>query len=502
MRKAGKKLINDTLTTISSYDDLGDSTRAYEDLSIPDFIDRALNALSISHPDISLMDLGRLGAREAAAATRVDTDEGHGVQFLLLNTMASVHLDPRRFNAVLAKSAQLCMAAPELDAIAKDAEAMEGLARSTRMLYESLTSFEAILLREDDEQALMRRIIKFYGEIYEDVAGPVFAWYNLLAGIKSQTYAKLVQSDVADLARGLLRNSETSSFLEQVGANLRNAAQHGNSFSLQGDTVIFRLRSYQDTVSRSKIIDEVFSLLESLSALSWSLSNALTQSGSPVPLSDSDATYMRLTPFRLANLWLRDRGTNVLTSEETQTSWKFTLDADLEDVFELALALALGVPEPISKVGVRSCLNETTLIVPFSAYNRLAKLQLRESDPKDHLVAMLHLRNECRVKEQSLLSGSDLKFATGCLGLFLLNGDNYAIPYLRQVLTLATSSRQPDVASLIKEVFVEWRRQDAQTIRRLGIILNSWRDQSPAPTMPHSRDVVVVKNSASGGPED
>jgi hypothetical protein len=266
----GQKMLNAAIEEIRRYEDLVESALAYEDLSIPDPLDRALKALSISHPEFSLRDLGRLGAQGAELIANAPTDSGHGAQYLVLDAMASIHLDAERFKAVLREASQLCAGNPLLAAVASEAGALETLAGSSRLLYEALTSFEAVLLREKDEQALMRRFIKFYGEIYEDVAGPLFAWYSLLAGIKNQPYRKLIQTDVAALARSITQHTQTKSFLEDSGSDLRNAAQHGNSFVVDGGQVTFHLRSYQETLSCAEVIDQIFSFLESAAAMSWS----------------------------------------------------------------------------------------------------------------------------------------------------------------------------------------------------------------------------------------
>ncbi|WP_216699695.1 hypothetical protein [Arthrobacter sp. H5] len=492
--KAGQKLIDAALAELNAHEDLVKTTQAYEDLSITDFLDRVIAALSMSHPELSLMDLGRSGAREAGELTEVAVDEAHGAQYILLSTIASIHLDPQRFSLVIAESAQFCMAVSNLTAIAQEEGALDGLAASTRMLYESLVSFEAILARESDGDALLRRVIKFYGELYEDVAGPLFAWYNLLAGTKQQPYTKLVQKDVSELARSLLRNPATSSFLEKAGVELRNAAQHGSTFSVSGEVVTFRLRSYEEQRTRWEILDEVFSLLESLAAMSWSLSNALTQRGCPVPLSDEDAAYMRVTPFRFAGLWLKDRGTIVLSAEESESAWKFTLDSGSGDVFNLALALAVGVPKSISKVGVRSSMADASLVVPYSAYELLIHWPADSSAPREHLMAVVELRSGCIRNNQSLLTESDLRYAVGCFGLFLLDGDQSVIPHLRRLMKMAGLGHWSVVEGYISECFGLWRVQDARRSGKFTTKLKSWLEQNPAPVIPQSRNVIVAKS--------
>lgn len=183
------------------------------------------------------------------------------------------------------------------------------------------------------------------------------------------------------------------------------------------------------------------SLLESLSAMSWSLSNTLTQRGYPIPLSEEDAAYMRLTPFRIATLWLKDRGTPAVSADEAQASWRFTIETQSDDVFSLALTLAGGTPEHISKVGVRSSTSEADLIVPYPAYALFTQWPADKAAPHEHLVAVIELRNLCMKGNHSLLTDGDLKHATGCMGLLLISGDQSVIPSLRKVLRMARDHR-------------------------------------------------------------
>lgn len=494
LTKRGQELLNSAFETLKSHEELVDAARVYEDLSIQDHSERILTALAISHPTLSFLEMGRHGKRLAEAKTHVATDEAHGIQYLMLDTITSVHMNPERFNDVLATTAGFCFANDRLQKIAVEDGALESLASSQRLLYESLASFEAVLARENDEKAIIRRVIKFYGEFYEDVVSPLLAWYSLLAGIKQQPYAKLLREDATKLAKGLLGHPLTASFLEDSGANLRNAAQHGNSFSLEGDHVRFKLRSYEETASTSKVINDVFSLFESVAAMSWSLSSALSQVGYSTPLGDEDATYMKLSAFHMAKFHLKRGGTPVLLSEELDSSWRFVLNLEQDNVFELALSLSLGAPDRIRKVVLESVAGETPLVVPLNAYHRISMLTDTGAQPADHLMALLELRNDSTVEGRSLLKTSDLKFAAGSLGIpLIIKKDTSVIPHLRRVRTLASAHGSQKIDDLIKNAFQLYRNPDNLSISRLGEKLNSWIEQHDAPAMPIAFAVTVTK---------
>lgn len=489
----GQRLIDSVSAEVDGFQNLMESVRALEDTSTPDFLDRSLQALAISHPDLSLLDLAEVGAREAAEAIEVPVDTAHGPQFLILNSIASAHLDADRFASVLQRTARFCIVSPHLKSVAAEPQALESLAASARLLWESLASFEATLLREADEQALIRRILKFYGEFYEDVAGPLFAWYNLLAGIKSQSYEKLIQSDVTVLARNLTANELTHSFLTDSGADFRNAAQHGSSLSHDNGHLIFKLRSFSARLTYAEVIDRVFLLFESTAAMSWSLTNALASYDFTLPIGRTDSAYMDLSEFRLATLWIEGRGGRVLETYQTAASWHFTIDGQSGQELTLAHTLLRGAPESIVEVTVRSPIEAPHVSVPFSELDRLSPTQQRDDDVGT-LSTLVNLRHASRIGHKPVLITSDLKFATASVGMFVLLKDDMSfVPNLRRILGIATEVDATEVATVVRRIFGQIRKKEAGIQRELASTLNKWLEGCEAPVIPQSHHVTVFR---------
>ena len=489
----GQDLIDSAVAELENLERLVDANRAYEDLSIPDFLDRTLHALSISHPNLSLLDLVELGTSEASGVTSVPVDGAHGPQFLVLSAIASTHFDEDRFKSILSDSARLCINSPHLRTVASEPLALESLATSARLLWESLASFEATLLRENDEQALMRRVIKFYGEFYEDVAGPIFVWYNRISGIKSQPFGKLAESDVQALAKNLVRHPTTEAYLEDSGAGLRNAAQHGNSYSITSGSIIFKLRTFSETLSYADVIDKVFSLLESVSAMSWSLSNALAKSGFDLLIEEADTSYMNLSKFRLAVLWLNSTRGNVLDATKTDAAWEFILEDNENQELEIAQTLMRGAQELTSEVTVRSSALAPHLRVPYSAFENLSTAQ-SVSRPTETLMAIIEFRHASRLDQKQVLDVSDLKFAAATVGMFiLLNEENSLIPHLRRILEISRMLAVGEVVSVIRKVFIQTRNPEAAVKRQVATTLNAWLKEGSAPVVPKSKHVTVHK---------
>lgn len=488
----GQEIINKTEESLQEFENLINTSRAYEDYSISDQSERLLTAITKSHPNLSLGEIGQYGKYLAEKVTEVPVDETHGTQFLVLQTIASVHMDPTRFIDVLAESASYCIGSNRLNEIAHEEGALDGLAKSFRLLYESIASFESALTNEYDWKAIARRIMKFYGEIYEDVASPIFAWYNLLEGIKTQPYKKLVKNDAAVLARNIIKYPNTKLFLEDSGDNLRNAAHHGNSFSFEHGYINFELRSFDKRVPLVEVINDILSFFESLSAMSWSLSNALSQAGHEILLSDEDASYMNISTFHMAKFYLGHQGHQLISAEEVGSAWSFVLGSDQEQVFELSLAIALGAPTWIDTVTVQTDMEKPFLVIPLSEYKKLALQTEQNAPPLERMMAILELRNASHIENKGLVNQHTFTYAAGCLGVALLeHDDKSAIPHLRRLRELAVLHNKEEILDITDEVFQLYRKPDYLKSLVLKEKLISWVENYDPPSLPHACNVVV-----------
>ncbi|NVC25200.1 hypothetical protein E7Z53_17395 [Kocuria salina] len=488
----GQLRIDECALDIEDYALAVSAASVYEDLSEPNLFERGIKALLVTHPNMSILDIGSKGAEEAKSLTGVEVDEGHGAQYLALQAVSKVHLDPENFEKLLIEAARLCRANERLLAVASQAGALESLAKSSRLLVESVFSFESVLQRENDSYALLRRIIKLYGEIFEDVAAPIFAWYCLLSGQKSQPYARLLEADATSLARSLAQNDATSRLFAGVANYLRNAAQHGSSFALNGDEVQFQLRSFAETLTQDQVINDVFAFLESLLATSWALSNALAQANVSILLDERDAAYMGVSKFRLACISLEQHGFELASAWEDSTSWTFELLGEPRDVHVLALALAHNSPDDVA-VTVTSSPGDENLLVPFEAYTKYTHLMEQKSPPEDLLMGRLELLHACQFGSRTSLTSSALQFAAATYGLHVLGGDIGFMPYLRKTLNLAVSTGDLDVAEMCKTTFSVTRRGNLSKNLTLRMDFAKMISSNNAPDVPTAHNVIIVR---------
>lgn len=489
--RKGQLALDSASGALAEYGNRAEAADALTDQTVPDFWERGLNALALVHPDMSLLELGEFSARAYQESTGVPGDEGQGASYLMLSVVAAVHFDPIRFDRVLGDAARLCDGNVRLAQVASQSGALDGLACSSRLMYESVTAFESVLGRVADDAALLRRIVKFYGEVYEDVAMPLFAWYCLLSGAKSQPYEKLMESDATTLAQAARRSSDVGDFFLGAQAHLRHAAQHGSSFSLRGQTVDFRLRSFKESAPLSEIIDNVYALLESLAATTLALTNSLGRAGIDVPHTQQDADAMGLTRFRTAELWMKQEGLGLLGSTESEDAWDFIIEDAERDPVLLALALSESTPAQVVSVTVRCSVGETNLVIPYSAYKEFASMAGQETPAADYLLGMLKYRARCSDGDASVLTSSDLRFAAARFGQQLLDSEKGAVVHLRGVLALARAAGEVEVLDLVSRIFAATRSATAHASSQMKRELAAALQETRPPAPPTATSVVV-----------
>ena len=490
--QAGQAIIDAALAGLDEYSRMGAAIQILQDPSAGDFIDRTLKLVDVLYPDTSLLEVAASGAREAGRRTGVPVDDANGAHYLLLRAVGSVSLDGERLNLVLSAAARFCAASPRLNDIAAMQGALLGLAASSRAVFEAFAAFEAVLHAKLPEEALLRRMIKLYGETFEDVGGPVFAWYALLSGAKSQPYRKLVGTDTSAIFSTLSKTEAVSTFFHGVNPHLRNAAHHGSSYVVEGEVVRFTLRSWSGTLTPSQIVDELLTLIESIAATTWGLSTALTSAGVEVPTLPGSVGHDG--GFRFARNWLEGRGAGLLDASESDRSWSFTVTGPSPTPFRLAYVLASQGSPPPAEVTVRWKDPRSRLSVKWGVVHAYMSLAgTNDSNALDLLLALIALRHACRSAEGSLVEESDLLYASSAQGLRLLNGSVEMVPHLRSTLDIAKSERYDSVVASIRRTFQSYRGTDERGRQLLADELKTnLRDLRP-PTEPEADEVTCIR---------
>ncbi|WP_327017621.1 hypothetical protein [Cryobacterium sp. MP_3.1] len=453
---------------------------------------RVFRGIEHNYPGVSILEIDERGRAEVAKFAGVDVASGMGAEFLVLDTVAAAHLDGHRLRRVLAESARFCSNAPLLVSVAESEGVLDGLAASRRRLAEALNAFESVMLSETNGETIFRRLMRLHAEVYEEVAGPLFALYLLLAGAKSRPYLKLILDGATLSSDALKRVPQLDEWFLGRDNFLRNAAQHGGGFRVDGDNVVFTLKTYQGTHSALEVVDMILANLESLSAASWALRNALEVAGIAIPLSDSDADYLGLSGIELSRVMLEHHGLEVEVLSRNE-HWGFQVSGSEVKPFNLALVIAMS--EAASQIqtvtiGLDGSKGDT-MELSLDSYREFAanagKLQGASA-----IQGIVELRHACKVGGHGMLTSNDLMFAVAHAGAFLLAGNTNLIGLLRRAQKLANEYNFLDVQTLVSEVFTEFRGNEPRAIAGLQRRLTELGAATAAPAVPECDRVRVV----------
>jgi hypothetical protein len=223
---------------LATFNRLAKASEALEDGNRPYFV-RMLSALDELNPELSLLDAAERGAAEVRSFAQIGVDAGHGIQFQLLDLVATTRLDPIRFRTVVRDASELCVGNTELQRLADEDEAVSGLVNASRLLTATLHEHELLLQSPRPNEMVLRRLLKMHAEIYEDVTAPVMVWCLRLVGIKQQTYVKLRDTGATALARRVIADPRLSTWFAGIEPGFRNAASHTQGFKIESDSVQF-----------------------------------------------------------------------------------------------------------------------------------------------------------------------------------------------------------------------------------------------------------------------
>ena len=447
----------------------------FEDPGGGPLFERALVALRVMRPGLDLMTISSAGSREAAEATGVHVSDAMGAPYLVAVAVAEVHMDIDRFDRVVREASQYCFDNDLLESVSLQAGALESLAEANRTMAELFTVLEAFLLRESDESAIVRRLLKIHAEIYEGVGLPVFAWYASISGLKTRPFHKILEDGASAIANTLAQ-SDLSAWFAGSESYLRHAGQHGSSFTVKGENVTFHLKSHKETRTVSGVIDTIFTLLESLSATFWALQNALDSAGIEIPLVESDANYIGATPSRLLEIALGELGEKVVSINTTDGDWHLTL-AGKGDVLQIATVVATWVGGTVRNVSVRREGEfSRLLILPFREYARYLELFDSEADTVDRMVSLLRLRSMSTADQIPVADGKEVSHVIAIVGLKYIQGDLSMVGRLRDVLKLAKILEDDRAVELIATVF-RYARGFRIPHSELELELNSYLSQ-------------------------
>lgn len=451
-------------------------------------LERTMRVLTSLHEG-TLVYIAGMGSEAAKKLTSHDVSPGAGVQFLVQDAVARVWLDHDRFEKTISETSEFCQQANFAPALTSGS-ALHGIAASQRRLAEAVLAFEAILATEDNEDTLFRRLLHYHAETYEQVGGPLFAWYLLLSGTKSKPYEKLLGEGVNALAKTIDNVPNLSRWFEGREPFLRNVASHVGGFHVTDGIVHITLGSVQASHPVEWVVDRVYAFLESMLVTSWALFNELERRDIDVPISEADQRYLGITSFAMAELFAAT-SLNALDSQDNDGAWHFDLPPGDDDALTTAIAL-IGHDPAVRSVSVVRTGAGAQLTVPLEAWERCAEV-ISAGPIEARVVSMVEFRAQCALDGAPILSEADLRAAVAPLGLTLLAGDVSIVKYLRQLDRIAVDHRFDDAHNHIVRALKVLRTDDVRDRERLRGSFGVWI-QEPL-EMPKAHSAQVHRNS-------
>lgn len=493
--ESAQRAFDGAFRTLDEFEAMEHVSDALQDPTHGDFIDRMFVAVSRLYPGTSLLELASVGAEEASRATGEDVDLANGAQFLLNRAVGGAVLDPEKFEAAMGSALRLCNRSEHLTTVAAMPGALASLAASMRAVHEGFSAFEAVLHSGLSDEALIRRVILFYGETLENVGGAIFAWFILLSGLKSQPYEKLVRdNDVTQLLRRLSEAEGTKELFQDVNLPLRHAAQHGGAFEVQDQVIYFYLKSWSGSLTWDELMNDVFVLLESLTATSWALSTSLAGAGIEIPQVNGSASS--LGGFRFMREYMKQQSCGLLASEDNGGAWKFVIADRSANRPNLAYALAMQSYPNLRSVTVELQDPTSTFEIPLSEVEAyLAAGERKDEDLGLWLVALLKLRQAARTGNESRLVSSDLLYVASFAGVHLLAGDMQWMPVLQNVKAMAVETGFLEATDIVKEILRAFRSDDLEVRRAVASKATERVQQGAFPVEPDAESVTCIRRS-------
>jgi hypothetical protein len=433
----GQELLNRAAEPLT---ELQERERIFEpmtDFELGSALERSLACLSRLYPGQSLSQIEEIeNANLRETLFLAKTPAGLGVEIGMSRALAAVFYDEQRFENNFRTSFELLVkAGPLVSEVAAQPRALSSLSDALRAQTDAFEAFTRATDEEHDSRFALRQLLRLHAEVMEECLLPVLAWFVLTLGLKTKNFDKLLEEDSTSLAASL-KSSGYGHLIEGADSFMRHAASHGHSYELVGDTVNFKLRSFTESLSLPQLADKTLALFESVNSMTLALRAYLGH----VDLMGSDTNLrfggVGISNFRLASYALDQSRCKLLASEDLAQSWHFTVDTDQPSLVIASSIASIQDASDVSIVVARPGVEGFAQVPrePFDAYIAASG----DLTGADLVLTTLELLEQCKDKSgYSLAGANEVRFAIGCLGIFLLDRqDRSVISHLRRLRRL------------------------------------------------------------------
>lgn len=454
------------------------------------FVQVSLQVVARTHPEKNLFEIDAEVRPFLERRFGRNVAPGQGVSYAIAETLAKSALDVERFRSVVSETSKLIDWDARLDEVAGEPGALAALRRAREAIFESTVAFAAALSTATTDEARLRRTLNLYRELFEDAGLPLFAWVLRISGVRSAPFAKLLSEDSTALLAALKKRPELERIFLGADKNIRTAASHGFGYNLDGQDVVFKIRSFSGTMTVEVLIDLLLALLESFLAVFWVLDNelaALDLEGHIAP-----GSVMGAPMLLMAEEVLKHMGATVLAAEDSDKKWKFVLASGASSTpFVYAGALASNPPDGVDEISVECPdLPNGELRIPRETIVRF--VSSKDSPPMGPIIATMELLSGSTIDGHPALTADHLRSIACVAAVALLDQNNTkGIQALRGCLRKARALEAADVIRFSESTLSEWRSSDPARRRNLQRTMLAWTSL-PVPALPTVRVTQVV----------
>lgn len=457
------------------------------------FFEVAIDVLLRAHPGKNLLEIDADLRQKLSKRLNREIANGQGVSYAIAEVFASASLDVERFRSVVVSATGLFDTSERLRGIAREPEAVSTLLRARNAILESTGAFAAAMSSATSDEARLRRTVNLYRELFEDAGAPLFAWFLRVSEAKPVPISALMRENSTTLLEAINSRADLAAIFVGADKNIRTAASHGLGYKLVGEEVVFNLRSFDGTMTVEVIIDLLLALIESLLAAFWVLDNELSIAG--VEGHTSASSLMGFSMLAVAEELLRILGAEVLSAEEGDDSWKFTLGKiRRSDPYLFAVALAANPPSNVKTVSIECPdLPIGVLEIPKTASQQF--VSARNSHPLALVSANLIFLRDSRLNGRTALTIDHLS-RTACIAAVALlhQGQKEAVSLLRQCMRLAADVGAMEVVDFGRAVLEEWRNTDPRRLKKLAETMRQWNTLAePKPPLVRTTRLVGIR---------
>lgn len=325
---------------LDDYEDLGDAMPA------------AIRAMQFLHPSAKVAELNEIGIQRAAhlLGRPASAFKTQGLEFLLLDTFARVHLDHERWiDAQKAIYALSRSNSATVDRLLADPEVVRVLCNAKEWTLDAYAKFIIMFRSAPRDETVLKEIIALYGSLIEDAATPLWALTLLISGNATRPFSALIANS-ADVARRVRFGAAMQPFIASRSDGYRNAASHGHQYRLEGDEVVFNLGTFNERVPVPNFEDDVLRLIEVLSAVGLAIDAELLTRDENV-FAQASLGLFEPSAHRWAEMLLAEHEVELLRTAANANEWQIDLrrrSGARESLFAYAAALSTLMPTAIS----------------------------------------------------------------------------------------------------------------------------------------------------------